>query len=314
MKNEYIAVLLSAYNGEKYIRPQIDSILNQKIDLNLQLIVRDDGSSDRTAEIVKEMAKTDNRIVLIEGKNCGVNSSFFELIKYASDLPKEYKYFSLADQDDVWDKDKLKVAIEVLRSYENNEPALYGSISRPVNENLEPIDHRSKKNKPITFYNSIIQNFVAGHTQVMNRALLMMVCKADATKLHGHDAFIVNVAVLGGNLYYDKTPHASYRQHSGNQLGTSNSSRVDWIVRRIKRIKKGDAFKYATQIEYISDYCNDLMTKEQREEISRFLRCRKNFLTRLGYIVTKKVYRQERFDDIAFCLLYLFGGYNTNRK
>lgn len=311
MQNEMIAVLLSAYNGERYIRPQVESILQQDVDCELTLIIRDDGSSDNTVEIIKKLSQKDNRIVLLKGENCGVNRSFFELIRYASKLPGKYKYFSLADQDDVWDADKLQNGINVIRSLGVGHPILYGSISRPVDENLVPIERTSKKNKPITFYNSIIQNFVAGHTQIMNRELLMMVKDVDATKLHGHDAFIVNVAVLGGDLYYDKVPHASYRQHSGNQLGTSNSSRIDWVSRRLARIKKGDAVKYATQIEYIQEYCKDLMSQEQYDEVTRFLECRKNFFKRLGYIATKKVYRQERFDDIAFCLLYLLGGYNT---
>lgn len=314
MRNKKVAILLSSFNGEKYIYEQVISILQQQLDCDLSLVVRDDGSTDSTIKILHEIREKDSRLVIIEGENCGGNGSFFELLKYARELPQEYEYFALSDQDDVWDLNKVQIGVDAIRKSGKTKPILYGSITRPVNEQLEVIPRKRKTLKPITFYNSIIQNFIAGHTQIMNRQLLNLVYEADASLLYGHDSFIVNVAVLAGDVIFDSQPHASYRQHNNNQLGTSNCSRLAWIKQRLHRIKKGDSRQYGTQIEYIREYCKELMTQEQYDEVTRFLEYRKNFFNRLRYIATKKVYRQERFDDLAFCLLYLFGGYNTDRK
>ena len=89
-----IAILLSSYNGEKYIEQQIDSLLSQKYK-NIDIIVRDDGSKDGTIEILK---KYKNKIKLIIGENIGVISSFNELIMYVSD----YDFYVFCYQDVIW--------------------------------------------------------------------------------------------------------------------------------------------------------------------------------------------------------------------
>ena len=310
MQKEKVVVLLSSYNGEKYIEQQIQSILQQDIDCDLTLVIRDDGSSDNTVGIIKEKQAHDNRLILLVEKNIGLNRSYFELLKYAHDNFPGCRYFALSDQDDVWDPEKIQVGVNKIREI-GNQPALYGSASRPVDQNLNPLESKRKILRPITFYNSIIQNFIAGHTFVFNHELLDLVYKADATRMHGHDSFILNVALLSGTLVYDENSYVNYRQHSNNQLGTANRGIISWIAERLKRIKKGDAVQYGRQIEYIDEYCANMMTVEQKEEVDNMLQSRKSFVTRLGYVFTRKVYRQERFDDFAFCLLYLMGGYNT---
>ena len=127
-ENKKIAVLLASYNGEKFIAQQIESILNQDVDNPIQLFIRDDGSTDNTVSIIKEMAKKDGRITLIQSDNMGGVASFFALLKMAHNLPDEYEYFSLSDQDDVWDLDKLRIAVDAVKSKDPQIPVLYGSI------------------------------------------------------------------------------------------------------------------------------------------------------------------------------------------
>lgn len=312
MVTEKIAVLLSSYNGERFLQQQIDSILNQKTDCEVTLFIRDDGSSDGTRDILKKISMIDSRVKCSFEENVGLNRSFFKLLSMAALLPKEFKYFALSDQDDVWDDNKLQVAVTAIRKEEANMPILYGCASRPVSETLEELPVKRTQNREITFYNSIIQNFIAGHTHVMNRALLNLISDVDASNLHGHDSLIINVALLYGKLIYDRTPHVSYRQHSRNELGTSNSSKLSWVIRRLKRINDGESKQYARQIEYIAEKYKNGMTDEQKSEIEKMLTSRKSFVGRAKYLAHKRVYRQETFDDMAFCVLYLFGGYNTN--
>lgn len=308
---EKIAVLLASYNGEKYIRTQIDSILNQELDSDLLLVVRDDGSSDGTVAILKEEYGRDN-VVLLSGNNIGSVASFFELLKYAHNNLKDYQYFALADQDDRWDLDKLQVGINSIRNQGKSQPYLYACSSRLVDDTLNPINQPKPKRKKIDFYNSIIQNFLPGHTYVMNRELLELVFDADPSRIYVHDAYILNVAVLSNGLIFDDTPHADYRQHQGNQLGATNKY-LSWITARWKRLKHGDGKKYTTQIEYICEKFNHLMNNEQKKELELFFDSRNSFIKRLRYIRNTKLYRQKQSENLAFKLLYLSGGYNIRK-
>ena len=98
-----VCVYMSTYNGEKFLQQQIDSIFQQK-NVNVTLLVRDDGSTDRTVDIIKAQKQ---KIVLLEGMNIGAENSFMELLYYEQDAD----YYAFSDQDDVWMPDKLCTAI-----------------------------------------------------------------------------------------------------------------------------------------------------------------------------------------------------------
>lgn len=304
-----IVVLLSSYNGEKYIQEQIDSILGQKLtNVDLSLIIRDDGSSDNTIKIIEKNIEKDKRISLIAGKNLGLVASFLRLMKYANN---KFDYYSFADQDDVWKEDKLQRAINILENYPQNAPQLYQSSSLPVNEKLQPINKPYYPKRKQTIYNTIIQTISAGHTYVFNQALLELAVKdVDASKIYIHDSYLTNVAEIYHGLHYDRTAKTLYRQHSSNRLGEDDSF-IGWIKQRIVRIIKGDNLLYAMQIEYIYNKFNSFMSPQESYEIKHFLDSRTNIITRIKYIRKTKLYRQTKFETVAFKFLYIVGGYNT---
>ena len=226
-----IVVLLSCYNGEKYLSCQIDSILNQTLDdVELSLFIRDDGSLDSTKEILKRYQKEYRNVQVIYGNNIGFVYSFFELIFLAK--KRDFDFIAFSDQDDRWDSDKLKIAIEKIGL--TDIPTLYESTVRITDENLnfKKIDQIDAK--PITFFNSAIQNFAAGHTYVFNRSLLDEIKEnIDCSRIFVHDAFVHNVAVLKGKVIFDRVPHNDYRQHSCNVLGASKSKgMIGWIKKK----------------------------------------------------------------------------------
>lgn len=310
-KNFSIAVLLSSYNGARYIEQQIESILSQELcGGELHLYVRDDGSSDATLDILDRL-REDTRITVIKGENIGYIASFMSLIEELKNSGREYDFYSLADQDDDWDKDKLFHAINMIKKFDC--PCLYQSVSRVVTEELEFIRDSEPCIRKITFFNTVIQTFSPGHTYVFNRALLEKVdSDLDCKRLYGHDAYLTNLAVLCGKVVFDNTSHANYRQHGKNQLGTSvNNGVIGWFRVRIKRVVKGDGGRYAKQIEYLYEKFYDLLSDDEKKEMVLFLEKRKNFFTRLSYVFKTKLYRQRRFENFLFRMLYLFGGYNT---
>ena len=111
-----VAVLISTYNGEKYIKEQIDSILNQTYK-NIEIVIRDDGSSDSTIEIIKEYQKKHSNIILKEGTNVGFIKSFFQLLGLA-----DSDYYAYCDQDDVWMENKIELAVNALNEADNTKP------------------------------------------------------------------------------------------------------------------------------------------------------------------------------------------------
>ncbi len=208
-----VQVLLSTYNGEKYIKEQIESILKQK-EVEVSLLIRDDGSTDKTVEIVQNLAKKYNNITYYQGNNIGPARSFMELINQSG----EFDYFAFADQDDVWKQEKLISAIEKLRTIEE-KPALYISALEIVDENLNTIKVK-KVSGNFCFEGEIIKNFATGCTQVFNKKLLNEIKSYTPNYLIMHDSWITRVCyAIGGNVIIDENTYIQYRQHESNVLG-----------------------------------------------------------------------------------------------
>ena len=142
MKQEKkIEILLATYNGEKYLNEQIDSIINQTY-TNWKLLIRDDGSEDRTLEILKEYEKKDRRISILKDSkgNLGFVKNFEELLKNSSE-----EFIMFSDQDDYWLENKLEIYINELNKLskeEIEEPLLLHSNSFVCDDNLEIIKEK----------------------------------------------------------------------------------------------------------------------------------------------------------------------------
>lgn len=301
-----IAVLISTYNGEKYLEPQLDSILSQKGNFKLDLYIRDDGSKDRTTHIIKEYQKHYPNISLNEAKNVGCNASFFELLKNTSG----YDYYAFSDQDDVWLNDKLASAITMLKKEPDDRPLLYASCSQLVDNNMKELGLTQQKTCDITLYNTIIQNILPGHTQVMNEKMRKAIIKSDidASKIYYYDSWITNVAAVEGKIIFDNKPHTFYRQHANNEIGYGDS-KLGWYKERIRRIKKNQTKTYSRQIDYFIEKYQSAFTPTQKSELRKYQESKQNLLERLRYIAKTKLYRQRPFETKLFKLMYLAGLY-----
>lgn len=301
-----ILVLMSTYNGEKHLREQIDSILNQKTNYEVHLRIRDDGSRDDTCKIIEDyIIKYPERIELSRGENIGYNASFLLLIQTADG----FEYYSISDQDDVWLDDKLQIACDAIDAVHGKKPILYASTSFLVHDDLIPYGTTRKKERKMTMYNTIIQNICPGHTQVMNNELLNLLKEdVDASRLYVYDSWIQNVANLYGEILFDNEPHTYYRQHESNQLG-SGSGRIGQLIASIKRDRTGDDKKYRRQIEFFVEKNRDMLFEKQYlSELEKFLKS-KTVFRRCIYCLSSKLYRQTVIETIAFRIAVLFGKY-----
>ncbi|MCD8216269.1 MAG: glycosyltransferase family 2 protein [Clostridiales bacterium] len=206
-----VLVLLSAYNGEKFIHEQIDSVLNQE-GVRVSLLVRDDGSTDKTKEILSSYG---DKISFYSGKNIGVRASFFDLILKAGSAD----FYAFCDQDDFWLPDKLKSACEMMGL--SVRPSLYFSNLYTADENLKIMSQTSLKPK-LTFGTAMAENPATGCTMVFNRALYEIIKKTpNPAEISMHDTWIYRLALMiGACVFFDKTPHMLYRQHSSNLIGS----------------------------------------------------------------------------------------------
>lgn len=310
-KEYSVLVLLSTYNGEKYLREQLDTIFSQK-NCRVTLLVRDDGSTDATRVILKEYQNGSygGQIISVdEGTNIGVIHSFFTLLHKAAEFSCDY--YALADQDDIWQEDKLFAAVSMLEERaemawsegKRELPYLYASAVQPVDEKGRDIPagiHYAKITP--AFGNALVENMCTGCTCVMNRELLLLLQQRMPEFTVMHDFWLYLVASAFGEVIYDTQAHILYRQHGGNSLGMA-SSMVENYKRRIRNFKKhrGQLKRQAAELQRL--YGGKL--EEESREKARLLR---EFIAgRRGLIFDRCIYRQRKSDDVIMKLFLLLG-------
>lgn len=298
-----IAILISTYNGEKYLKDQLDSILKQSIIEKIDIWIRDDGSTDKTCDILKKYATLYKNINVNFEENVGCVKSFFILLERVGN----YQYYAFADQDDIWLPNKTEIAINKLSTVEN--PALYGGCSTLVDSSLKPIGLTQTCRREITFYNALIQNLMPGHTQVFNSQLKnLLLSNMDYSKIIVHDYWLTLVATALGTVIFDNDPKTLYRQHSNNEIGYGHGS-WGWFTERLHRIKNQAAKKITRQDQYFLELYRNQLSNESIKECEAFLDSQNHLTLRIKYLFTKKVYRQKKAETKLFEILYLIGGY-----
>ena len=216
---KHVLVIMATFNGAEYLEEQLNSIFSQK-NVNVTLLVRDDGSEDRTIDILNKYKK-EYDLNWYSGKHLNVARGFLDLMDKAKDI--NFDYIAFSDQDDVWDLDKLSVAIEQLDTVPKDKPALYYCGQRLVDGKLNLIANH-KLNAERSLLTRFVLSDFAGCTGVFNKTLLSAVTEYHPKYILMHDTWVLKVcAALGGNVIVDPEPHMSYRQHGNNSLGLGNS-------------------------------------------------------------------------------------------
>lgn len=224
-----VAVIMSTYNGEKYIREQIDSILNQT-GVEVELFIRDDGSKDSTVKIIEEYEQKHRNVHVDIGINLGFRQSFIQKLLSA----RGYEYYSFSDQDDYWEKEKLYQACLKLQKVKTGKPAVYYSNLNVADANLNVYCTTKLQNRKKSLESLVMRRSIAGCTMVFNECLWNKIAEVDVTDdmlKRGHDSFILSLCyALGGTVICDPNAYIRYRQHTSNTSGSSHGA--------IQRIKK----------------------------------------------------------------------------
>lgn len=306
---EKVLILLSTYNGSKFIKEQLDSIIKQR-GVTPRLLVRDDGSSDNTLDILELYRKSYPDLIeeIIKGENVGSTASFCELMHEAySKYSDQFEYFSFADQDDYWLEDKLGKAVEKLEPLENSNPNMYCSDKIIVDSQLKEISGIRPPKVDLSKGRALARNIATGCTMVFNHCALELFVtrKTEFIKIHDHAIFLI--CSFLGNVIYDDNAYILYRQHGTNQLGGLDTFK-DRAADRLR--KKGNLNEHLLErtAKAFLDTYQDLLADKDKRLLRMVAEYRTGFSKRLKLLFSKEIAKEQFEDNLFFKLKVLLGG------
>lgn len=234
---------MATYNGEKYLREQLDSIIRQSY-TDWRLIIADDCSSDGTINILEEYKRRFPSKIsyhINDYPSGSAKNNFYGLLNYF-----ENEYFMFADQDDVWLEDKIFVSVKKIKSMEKK----YGNeIPLLVHTDLKVVDKKLNEINPSLFVmqkmdperdkinNILVTNVVTGCTIIGNNKLYSLIKHRLPNKSIMHDMWLALVATSLGKIGFINQSTILYRQHDNNTEGAKDLSSIGYIVSKLTNIK-----------------------------------------------------------------------------
>lgn len=303
---EKINILMATYNGRKYLRQQIDSILNQTYS-NFRLLISDDASTDSTVKILEEYEKKDRRVeIYSHQKNMGVVANFEFLINKVRS-----EYFMFADQDDVWEPDKIEKSLKKLE--ETDSDLVYTDLE-VVDNKLNQIHSSFWKQKgfydKITKYNNFeslyLNNYINGCT---------MICKSlwineflplpKNSKYVIHDYWIALVVSNRGKMAYIEESTIKYRQHGNNQVGSSRKSDTLETFDEIRDLFLQVKIEhFETFVENEKSFKSKEIQKLNRESLAYFKELKKK--DKINFKNWKLFFKLYKYESFKYKMLNFF--------
>ncbi len=305
-----ITIALAAYNGEKYIREQMDSLLEQDIEESVRIIAADDSSSDTTFDILQEYAQNYPKKITVYKNDVPTGSAkgnFFKLLKDIDD-----DYVMLSDQDDVWQPEKVRLTYEKMKELEaqftSDCPLLVFADVMVVDEKLEIISpSMARYQKTAPYHNRLnhylVQNNIIGCTVMINRALLKYLDFEPKTCMM-HDWWLGLLASSFGHIGFVDRALMKYRQHGNNQMGTRAANDASQYV---ERLSQGDEVRRNYEImfgqaEIFLDKYRESLSKEQIDLLEGFLSIRNSSRIKKIYKIFKyRLFKSTWFWTLGQC-------------
>ena len=271
-------ILISTYNGEQYIKEQLNSIFTQTYQ-NFHIYIRDDGSQDATPEVIREYIEEKavvDKITFIAEENIGFSASFFRLLSWAD----KGDYWAFCDQDDIWYPDKLAKAVTWMEQKDAGIPLLYHSAFELGNTDLSKITSYRPGKFDYRFYNSITSNLFFGFAVTINRTLYEMLIQANPEVIKYHDWFAAMITAAFGKYHLSEQVEAIHRQHGNNASPLFFLKKIPHGI----KLLKGDLF-YRRNAREFERLFGERLSKEDRgilqwftnEKYSFWLACKKAF-------------------------------------
>lgn len=297
MGHPSICVVMSTYNGEKYVAQQMDSILAQDVDADLQVRVRDDGSSDGTLAVLRRY-ETNPKVSIIAGKNLGYVDSFFECLSSAPSCD----YYAFSDQDDIWLPNKLSRALEKLVNTSYNGPLLYASELQYCDEYCKKATKSHLNQIGVNAQDMLYEVICSGNTQVFNKELAQLACSHGWSGVFAHDWWFALVASFFGKVVFDEQTEILYRRLNEN-TSPSGMSGIRLMRYRIKKILGGGKLKgIHDQLEFFYNSFGPELSSSQAKIIRNAVDG-----SNVSRAFAPGRYRQKPIDEVMVRMLLLLG-------
>ena len=299
-----VCVLISTYNGQTYLQEQLDSLYAQR-GVRLTILARDDGSSDGTADILRENANENDCLKWYRGANRGPAESFLNLISAAPDAD----YYAFCDQDDVWDDDKLICAVSILDNIGQSRPALYHSNLRLVDKDLGYLG--TAHDKPLAEparYTALAEPVATGCTMVMNRAAMELLRERMPDRCKMHDEWTYLVVSLTGKVLYDFTPHISYRQHEDNVLSIRPGTKTLKVMKaKIRRMRTKGWIPRSVQAGELHKKYQDILTGRDASMAKKMAEYRESVSGRMRLLFEPQIHGSNAVKDLEYRIKVILG-------
>lgn len=305
-----VLVLLSTYNGECYLREQLDSLYAQE-GIDIYILVRDDGSKDETVKILKNFQASKGKMAIIAGENIGVGPSFLDLINEAVTKYPEYDYYAFCDQDDVWFNHKIETGVIELEKCTGKQKMFFSGVIN-TNSNLQPIASSCIR-MVNSFGANLVSNYILGCTMLMNGALLREINKINTIpysipngKAPIHDAWAAFVAYsLNADVIQSTSELMYYRQHGHNVVGSGHSY---WSIQinRVKRYLGNVTHEKANKCIMALQIYGDEIPPQNRELLQKVANYRNSINSKLRLLFDKRMYEYGVVENIGAFLTILF--------
>lgn len=299
-----VSILIATYNGEKYLKRQLESLYKQDIDI--EIYASDDGSNDNTLNILHEYQQSDSSIKLyiLQGPQKGFAQNFISLIHQ---MPLENNYYAFCDQDDIWHPQKLSKAVEALQNLNQNTPLLYCSRTQLINHEDKEIGYSPLFTKKPNFKNALVQNIGGGNTMVFNQKTLELLKQTSLdNNIVSHDWWTyLLVTGAGGEVIYSPSAHIQYRQHNANLIGSNQG-----VLARIKRINallKGKFQNWNTRNLTELSKLSFLLEPKNQKILNQFIKAKQSrFPFNLVKYARLRLYRQTMLGNLGLYFAIIF--------
>lgn len=288
-----INICLATYNGEEFLREQLDSIKNQTY-TDWTCLIRDDWSTDSTRKIIEEYSQADARFIFInpeDKRNLGSPRSFFELVKF-----EKADFYLFSDQDDVWQPDRLDTYLKYAQHHDPNRPLLVYSTWTSVDENLNVI---KENNQSTVLQEQIAFNQINGMAIMMNHSLAEHWTQQP---IGAHDSYLGTLAYAIGEVVYIPESTVLWRRQTKSE-SLNNYGRKYGVASFWQMITT--SFKRAN---YIYQEQFEEMPPEKRRFFNNFISLAEaNILKRAVLLVKLKLRRKSLVETVAMNVLLLTG-------
>ncbi len=280
-----MVICMATYNGETYLRDQLESLINQE-NVDIEILVGDDGSVDETLDVLREYADLGKIAGFHQFDRDGINKNFLNLLEFC----KEYDFVAFSDQDDIWESNKL---YELSKLLGNEKPELAFCQRSIFISGKRSYTPKFLNESKVGFQNALVENVVPGNTMLLNRKAVEIIIASNASTAKYYDSYIYLLISGLGEVKYLPASLLKYRIHDSNAVG----------VRRFGITGYKDAVRsYVLNAQLLNSRYLESLDSDKAKLLEEFLMGfqEKSKLKSIYRLLSIRTIRQRAVDDLIW--------------